>query len=217
MLLHDVGMLSVPVSTLASANPLSDDERRLVEMHARAAGEAIANRLPEFAHLVEGISAHHEKLDGTGYPSGLKGDQIPPLARIIAVADTYASLCCPRPYRAPHDPRTALTDTLLYAERNILDRFAAEKLLAISFYPVGSVVEMSDGAIGVVAANHQRRHELHLAARPVLNLLIDAQGRLNPVPLPLDLSECEGGNVVRTLRAEERARLLGRHYPEWAA
>ncbi len=216
-LLHDLGMLRAPVEALASTGPLSDDQRRAVEAHPRAGAEIIAYRLPSLSHLVEAIAAHHERLDGTGYPSGLKGEQVPPLARLLTVADTYAALCCPRPHRAAMDPRTALTDTLLYAEQNLLDRFAAEKLLALSFYPVGSVVEMSDGAIGVVAANRQSRQELHLAARPVLNLLIDAQGCLLPIPMPIDLAECEGGGLVRTLRGEERARLLGRHYPEWAA
>jgi len=216
MLLHDVGMLRAPIDALASVEALSDMQRRAIEAHARAGAEVVAARLPDFAHLVESIAAHHERLDGTGYPSGLKADQIPPLARLIAAADFYASMCCPRPHRIAHDPRTALTDTLLYAEQNLLDRFAVEKLLIFSFYPVGSVVEMSDGAIGVVAANHQGRNELHLASRPVLNLLIDASGHLLPTPMPMDLAECEGGTVVRTLRAPERARRLGRHYPEWA-
>jgi len=216
-LLHDLGMLRVPVDALAAAAPLNDSQRRAVEAHPRAGSELIAYRMPALAHLVEAIAAHHERLDGTGYPSGLKADQVSPLARLLAVADTYAALCCPRPHRSAHDPRTALTDTLLYAEQNLLDRFAAEKLLALSFYPVGSVVEMSDGAIGVVAANRQARHDLHLASRPVLNLLIDAHGCLLPAPLPIDLAECEGGALVRTLPTEERARLLGRHFPQWAA
>ena len=217
VLLHDAGMLRVPAAALASPNAFTDAERRAVEGHPRAGSELIAYRLPAFAQLVESIAAHHERLDGTGYPCGFKADQISPLARLIAAADLYASMCCPRPHRTAHDPRTALTDALLYAEQNIIDRFAAEKLLALSFYPVGSVVEMSDGAIGIVAANHHSRHELYLASRPVLNLLVDAAGYLLPIPLPIDLAECSGSNVVRTLRNEERARLLGRHYPEWAS
>jgi HD domain len=217
VLLHDVGMLRVSVDLLASPEPLSETQKREVETHCRASAEIIANRLPDFGRLVEAIAAHHERLDGTGYPSGLKAEQVPPLARLIAAADVYASMCCSRPHRAAHDPRTALTDSLLCAEQNNLDRFAVEKLLALGLYPVGSIVEMSDGAIGVVAANHQGRQELHLASRPVLNLLIDPQGHLLPVPAPIDLAECEGRSVVRTLGADERARLLGRHYPEWAA
>jgi hypothetical protein len=215
-LLHDVGMLRVPADVLASPGPLADEQRRLIEPHARAGAEVIAYRLPAFAHVVEDIAAHHERLDGTGYPSGLKADQILPLARTLGVADTYAALTCPRTHRSARDPRTALTDALLYAEQRILDRFAAEMLLVLSFYPIGSVVEISDGSIGVVAANHPGRFDVRLAARPVLNLVIDGAGRLLPVPQPLDLAEVDGGAVVRTLPAAERVRRLGRHYPEWA-
>ncbi|MCE9531419.1 MAG: HD domain-containing protein, partial [Planctomycetes bacterium] len=216
VLLKDVGMLRIPPETLADVEVLSDEQKRDIETHPRVGAELVANRLPGFSHLVEAIAAHHEFLDGTGYPSGLKDGQISSLARLLAVADTYTALCCKRPYRSAHDPRTALTDVLMHGESNILDRFAAEKLLAISLYPVGSVVEMSDGAIAVVAANHHDRQKLHLAARPVLNVLIDAQGCLLPAPRPIDLAESEGGSVVRTLPADERARMLGRHHPEWA-
>lgn len=215
-LLHNVGMLRVPIDILEAPTALDGDQRRIIEMHPRAAAEVVAHRLPDFAHLVEAIASHHERVDGTGYPSGLTGERIPPLARLIAVADHYAALCCHRPQRPANDPRTALTDTLLYAEQSILDRFAAEKLLALSFYPIGSVVEMADGAVGVVAANHQGQHALQLASRPVLNLLIDGQGHMMPVPLPIDLAAQEGGAIVRTLRTDERGRRLGRHYPEWA-
>jgi hypothetical protein len=215
-LLHDIGMLRVPVNTLAATGALDDDQRRIIEPHARAGAEIIAYRLPAFAHLVEDISAHHERLDGTGYPSGLKADQIAPLARLLAVADTYAALVCRRPQRSAYDPRTALTDVLLFAEQNILDRFAAEKLLALSFYPIGSIVELSDGAVGVVVANHVGQFDLRLAARPVINLLIDARSHVLPASQALDLAESQAGAVMRTLPAAERARRLARHYPEWA-
>lgn len=215
-LLHDVGMLRLPPALLATNQLLKEDQIRLIEGHPRRSAELIANGLPSFAPIVEPIATHHERLDGTGYPSGLKGDQIPPLARLLAVADLYGAMCCPRPHREARDPRSALTDTLLYAEQNILDRFAAEKLLSLSFYPIGSVVELSDGAIGVVAANHPGRDELQLAGRPVLNLLIDQNGQIMPSPMSVDLATNEAGSVIRTLRRDERARLLGRHYPQWA-
>ncbi len=214
-LLHDVGMLRVPVEALVSSEALTESQRRSIEAHARASSEIVAKLLPDFAALVDSIGTHHERLDGTGYPGGLKSDQIPPLARLLAVVDTYTALCCPRPYRPAHDPRTALTDTLLAAEQNLLDRFAAEKLMTLGLYPVGSVVELGDGSVGVVAANHQGRNELYLASRPLLNLLVDKYGQVLATPQSVDLAELEEGVVVRTLKAEERARLLGRHYPEW--
>jgi HD-GYP domain-containing protein (c-di-GMP phosphodiesterase class II) len=215
-LLHDVGMLRVPVDVLTAKQELSDEQKRLIEPHPSHGAELVASLLPLFAPIVESIAAHHERLDGTGYPRGLKGDQISPLARLLAAVDVYTAMCCPRPQRPARDPRSALTDTLLFGEENILDRFAAEKLLTMSFYPIGSVVEMSDGSIGVVVANHPGREGLHLAGRPVLSLLIDGRGGVMPTPVAVNLAETDSRSVLRTLPREERARLLGRHYPQWA-
>ena len=67
---------------------------------------------------------------------------------------------------APADPRTALTDTLMEAERGTLDRGAAERLLQIAFYPVGTVVELSDGSVARVVAVHPPRADVHSPARP---------------------------------------------------
>lgn len=213
-LLKDVGMLGVDAATLAQATPLSDDEKRQIEAHCRVGAERVANHLPATAALCEAIATHHERLDGTGYPAGLRQGQVGPLARLLAIADVYAALCCPRPHRPAKDPRSALTETLLMAERGLLDRNLAERLLHLSFYPVGSVVELADGAVGVVVAAHMAPRELHTPARPVVALLADAEGKLLPNPRHLDLAECEGRSIVRTLTAPQRRLLLGRRYPE---
>jgi HD-GYP domain-containing protein (c-di-GMP phosphodiesterase class II) len=213
-LLKDVGMLAVDPAVLASAEPLTDEQRRAIELHCRTGAEWVATHLPAAAPLCEAIMSHHERLDGTGYPSGLKDAQIGPLPRLLALADVYAAMCGPRPHRPAHDPRTALTETLQLAERGGLDRVLAERLLHLSFYPVGSVVEMADGAVGVVVATHLAPRQLLTPAKPVVALLTDAGGRLLPSPRHLDLAESEGRAVARSLTAAQRRDLLGRRYPE---
>jgi hypothetical protein len=188
-LIHDIGMLRVPLELLATPGPLSDEQRRIVEAHAVAGAELITQQVPALAMLAEPIACHHERTDGTGYPGGLKEDALSSLARLLAVADTYAAFCCPRPHREARDPRTALTDTLLLADRGQLDREHAQKLLKLSLYPVGAVVELVDGSIGVVVANHHNRTSLSAAARPVLALLTDSEKRVLPAPRHLDLAE----------------------------
>ena len=86
----------------------------------------------------------------------------------------------------------------------------------MSFYPVGSVVELADGAVGVVVATHSARRDLNTPARPVLTLLTDSQGKLLAAPGHADLAECEGRSIVRGLPAAERRELLGGRYPELA-
>ena len=215
-LVHDVGMLRTPAEALAQVAPWTDAQRRAVEGHPRVSAELVAKLSPEAAWLVEASACHHERLDGTGYPAGLREMQIPPLVRLLQVCDVYAALCCPRPHRAALDPRTALTDTLLLAEKGVLDRHQAEHLLQLSFYPVGSVVELADGAVGVVVATHTGRRDLNAPARPIVALLTTPQGEPLPRPRHVDLAWWEGGSIVRTLPQDERRQLLGKSYPEIA-
>ena len=119
-----------------------------------------------------------------------------------------------RPHRTALDTRTALADTLLLAEQGALDRYHAERLLQLSFYPVGSVVELADGALGVVVATPTGRRDLTSPARPVLALLTDPQGQCLPVPHHVDLAACENRSIVRTVPKAERYTLLGSRYPQ---
>jgi HD-GYP domain-containing protein (c-di-GMP phosphodiesterase class II) len=213
-LLHDVGMLSVPAVILSQPGPLDDDQRRTVEAHARLGAEFIGRIGAAGAPLVEAAVGHHERLDGTGYPAGLREARLASLTRLLAVCDVYAALCAPRPYRPALDTRTALTDTLLLAEQGALDRFQAELLLQLSFYPVGSAVELADGAVGVVVAAPSGRRDLTTPARPVVALLIDPEGHPLPAPHHVDLMQCESRSIVRSLPRAERRQLFGRRYPE---
>jgi hypothetical protein len=215
-LIHDVGMLSVPAELLSHPGPLTDAQRRTVEGHARVSATLAARLLPIGGWLAEAAGGHHERLDGTGYPDGLRELQISPLTRLLAVCDTYAALCTPRPHRPARETRTALADTLLLAEQGALDRHQAERLLQLSFYPVGSVVELADGSVGLVVAAPAGRRDLNAPARPVLALLTDGQGQFLPVVQHLDLAQAESRSIVRSLAPAERRTLLGRRYPELA-
>src|SRR5262249_40184757 len=183
-LLHDVGMLRVDPAVLARAEPLNADQRSAVEAHTRVGSELVAARLPTMAGLAEAAASHHERLDGSGYPAGLKGEQVSPAIRLLAVVDAYARLCAPRSHPPPLDPRTAWTAPLLRAEREKLARYAAEPPLTLGFYPVGPVVELADGSPGVVLAP---RPPPPLAARPPVAVLVLAGGRPLPAPAYFDL------------------------------
>jgi hypothetical protein len=103
---------------------------------------------------------------------------------------------------------------LLLADRGRLDRYSAEKLLALGLYPAGTVVELADGTTAAVLAPHDPRNALHAAARPLVALLADRDGRSLPSPRFFDLAG-GGAPVVRTLEPLERLNRLGRSYPEW--
>jgi HD-GYP domain-containing protein (c-di-GMP phosphodiesterase class II) len=213
-LVHDVGMACVPTEVLGKPGPLTDEERRLVERHAAAGGPMVATLWPGGGWPVDAVTDHHERPDGTGYPHGRKDIQVAEPVRLLAICDVYAAMCCRRPHRPAFDSRTALTETLLLAERNALDRQQAERLLQISFYPAGSVVELSDAAVALVLAAQPGARGLANPARPVVLLLTDAQAQPLAWPRVADLAEEKDRSVVRALAPAERRRLLGRRYPE---
>jgi hypothetical protein len=216
-LLHEVGLLRVPIALLTQPEPLTAEQRGQLERHPAIGAERVTRFLPGAASVSELIACHHERPDGTGYPAGLSAAQLSAPAKFLAVAIAYAARVCPRPHRPAADPRTALTDTLLAAEKGAFDRTHAERLLQLSFYPVGSVVELADGQVGVVVATHKGRADLTAPARPVLALLTATDGTLLPSPQHLDLAVCAGRTIVRTLSVARRRQLLGRRYPELVA
>jgi putative nucleotidyltransferase with HDIG domain/PAS domain S-box-containing protein len=97
-LLHDIGKIGTYDMILDKPDKLTDDEFSLVKKHT-IKGEEILKPIKELEHILPVIRSHHEKVDGSGYPDGLKGDEIPLLARIIRVADAFDSMTSDRPYR----------------------------------------------------------------------------------------------------------------------
>lgn len=213
-LLMDVGMVRVPPAVFAKAGPLDAGERRPVEAHPRVGAELVARLVPDAGPLAEVIAAHHERLDGTGYPAAARGDALPAMARFLAVCDAYAGMASDRPHRPAADPRAALTDCLLLAEQGQLDRDFTEYLLVLGFHPVGTAVELTDGRLAVVAATHSGRVDLRATGRPVVAVLSDADGRVLPRPEFIDLAAADLGGIVRALPAAERRERLAEWYPD---
>jgi HD-GYP domain-containing protein (c-di-GMP phosphodiesterase class II) len=106
-LLHDVGKIGIEDRILKKPGALTPEEFEIMKTHTTK-GANILRPVKQLREMLPGIELHHEALDGRGYPFGLKGDQIPMLARIIAVADTFDAVTTNRPYQTAHDPLDAL-------------------------------------------------------------------------------------------------------------
>jgi len=96
--LHDVGKIGVPDAILKKPGRLDDDERAVMEQHPEL-GEKIVAKVPHLSDTLPGIRGHHERWDGRGYPDGISGENIPLVARLLAVADTFDAMTSDRPYR----------------------------------------------------------------------------------------------------------------------
>jgi hypothetical protein len=105
-LVHDIGKIGLPPGLLEKEGPLSLEERRVMQGHSEI-GERILGNVDGYGDIAQVVRHHHERIDGQGYPDGRSGDDIPLLARIIAVADAYNAMTSDRPYREAMPSRVA--------------------------------------------------------------------------------------------------------------
>ncbi|WP_028062247.1 HD domain-containing phosphohydrolase [Solirubrobacter soli] len=144
--LRDIGNVVVPDRILNTPGPLSADERTLVEMHPRV-GAGLLDELPALHDVATAVRYHHERLDGTGYPTGLGGDAIPLAARVVAVVDAYSAMTHERPHRPARWPVDAVAELVNGAGT----RFDARVVRALADV-VGSSKAPSPDIAGAVAS-----------------------------------------------------------------
>lgn len=148
--LHDVGKSRIPQKILNKPGPLDADEFKEMKNHP-AYGYKIAESIAGMNEDIrKGILLHHEREDGSGYPFGLKGDNIHEFAKIIAVADMYDAMTSNRPYKERACPFDVI-ETIEKDNFGILDHKVASTFLKnIASYYMGEIVKLSNGAIGEI-------------------------------------------------------------------
>lgn len=112
-ILHDIGKIGIDDSILRKPAPLDEKEIEIMKKHPQI-GLEILSKVKHLSDIVTGTFSHHEKYDGTGYPQGLKGDEIPLIGRIIAVCDTFDAMTSNRPYRRGLDDNIAIEEIKKY-------------------------------------------------------------------------------------------------------
>lgn len=170
-LLHDMGLARLPPEILQKQGELNEAEYARVKQHPLE-GETVlklTKTLPTISLQI--VRWHHERLDGSGYPDGIKGEQIPRAALVTAIADAYESMTSPQPYRAAMTPQDALAEL-----RKSVPLFGAqliqEFIRCVGIYPIGSLVLLSTGVIGVVVASNPGARLM-----PVVMQIRDADGK----------------------------------------
>ncbi len=168
MLLMDVGKMSLPKELLHKPSRLEFEEWELIKTHVEKGLQLLeskGNYPPEILDIVRG---HHERLDGSGYPQGLTGSQIPLFAQIAGLIDFYVSVTNPRPFAPSLSPAKALH--MLYQQQGTyFDETLVQRFIqVIGTYPTGSLVELSSGEVGVVMSQN-----IGFRLRPNVVLLLD--------------------------------------------
>ncbi|WP_428681358.1 HD-GYP domain-containing protein [Sphingopyxis sp.] len=205
-LLHDVGKVAVAEDILNKPGGLSDGEMRSVRGHPLAGHRLLENSsgVPEAA--LEVCLRHHEKMDGAGYPGGLRGEALSLFARMGAICDVYDAVTSDRPYKRRWTPCEALTEMQGWDghfDPALLDRFAD----SLGIYPVGTLVRLSTGELGIVMGSDGDAYE-----NVVVRAFFDCE----------TLMECEPRDRPIAPSAEN-PRIVGRdsptfwRFPDWDA
>src|SRR2546428_12651744 len=136
---HDIGKVAVPEHILLKPGPLTPEEWKVMKQHPLV-GERICAPLKSFRHVLPVIRHHHEKLDGSGYPDGLKGEEIPLSARILQTVDIYDALTTSRPYRKALSSKETFTLMREEVERGWWDDSLVDELEALA---IGSAIPLT--------------------------------------------------------------------------
>lgn len=147
-LMHDLGKAFMPVHILTKPGKLTDDEYAIMKKHPAAGAKMLQNGNAE-AEVIDIALHHHEKIDGSGYPHGLKQEEISVLARMAAICDVYDAVTSNRPYKNPWDPSISIRNMAGWEghfDKHIFNAFV--KTLGI--YPVGSLVRLTSQHLAVV-------------------------------------------------------------------
>lgn len=181
-LLHDVGKAHIPNEILFKPGKLTDDEYNTIKLHTEY-GFKILKDEPGIPLLAAHCAyQHHERLNGSGYPRGIKEPDIHEYAKWIGIADSYDALTTSRVYRAAMLPHQAL-DVLYSGSGTLYDRSMLEVFKSrVAIYPIGVTVTLSTGFKGVVVHIHSE-----IPQRPIVRILFDEQGERLTAPFDLDL------------------------------
>jgi putative nucleotidyltransferase with HDIG domain len=167
-MMHDVGKMTIPPHILHKLTPLSDEEFQIMKGHALAGYNYLRQNQIGDEEMWRVILFHHEKMDGSGYPTGISEAQIPLLSRIISVADVYDALTSDRPQRKPMSPSEAVEYIMGGAgsafDYDVVTAFVKK----MDLYPVGSQVELSNHERAVVLDNAN-------SMRPIVRLISSGQ------------------------------------------
>lgn len=181
-ILHDIGKVFIEKDILTKPGALTDEEYEIIKRHPKLGFDYIRKNTSLSSVIAHCAYQHHERLDGSGYPRGLKNSDIHLFAKVIAIADVFDAVTSNRVYRDALLPHEAME--ILYA--GAVDKFDKEMIEAfkksVTMFPNGLSVELNDGRVGIVAKQNK-----HLNERPVVRVFKENNKEL-ATPYEIDLA-----------------------------
>lgn len=183
-LLHDIGKIIIPDTILHKPGKLTSEEFDVMKSHV-SRGTAILKTTPGISELTILVqSQHHEKLDGSGYPLGLVGDEISEFGKMAAITDVYDAITADRVYHRGITPTAAMKKLLEWSGTHLEETAVIDFIKCMGIYPIGSLVELDSGRLGVVVEVNEHSQE-----SPVIKVIYSLKNRSHLKPKILDLSK----------------------------
>ena len=202
-LLHDVGKAAMPLEVLNKPGKLTDAEYQIMKSHP-AEGHAILLEMHGAdAVALEVCLHHHEKVDGSGYPHGLSGDEISLYARMGAICDVYDAVTSNRPYKEGWDPAESIRKMAEW-QGHFDSKIFAAFVKSLGIYPIGSLVRLESGRLAVVIEQNKKSLTV-----PKVKVFFSTKAKCHLMPEVLDLSRPHCNDKIVGREAAETWGLSG--------
>jgi HD-GYP domain-containing protein (c-di-GMP phosphodiesterase class II) len=203
-LLHDVGMAAVPDKILYKQGKLNDAEKKIFRQRPNFSSKILRTLGPEYAYLAECAVQVYERIDGSGYPRGLKANEMHEYAQIIGLLDMYESLIHSRPQRAKHTPFAAVKEIINTSKNHFQKEYLKALLSIFTAFPIHSFVRLNSDAIGKVIETYPDQ-----PLRPKIQIIYDSQKRKVLTEKIIALPEDPLLHIVDSISENEIGQLTG--------
>ncbi|MHB8405165.1 MAG: HD-GYP domain-containing protein [Gammaproteobacteria bacterium] len=171
-MLHDVGMAKIPKQIRDKPGALSRNEFKLIKLHPGYAAAKLESNAGLDPRILEIVRHHHERLDGSGYPDGLRGDMIPEYVQLVSICDVYDSYITDQCYRAKLTSSAAVARITKRGSKHFNKELIEKFIRWIGIYPLGSLVYLRNNSLAIIVASDETKR-----LNPTVLLVRDADGK----------------------------------------